>query len=66
MTVQYPAYSPDFAPSDFFLFGYLKEKLTDLDCRSREDLKNAITSIFTKIDKEILVAVFVSWIERFK
>jgi hypothetical protein len=24
----HPVYSPDFTPSDFFLFGYLKEKLT--------------------------------------
>jgi hypothetical protein len=44
--------------------GYLKEKLTDFDCRSRKDLKRAITSIFNEIDKETLVAVFVSGIER--
>jgi hypothetical protein len=45
---------------------YLKEKLTDFDCRIREDLKSAITSILNEIDKETLVAVFVSWIERLK
>jgi hypothetical protein len=64
--LQHPADSPDRAPSDFFLFGYLKEKLIDFDCRSQEDLKSAITSIFTEIDKETLVAVFLSWIERLK
>jgi hypothetical protein len=64
--LQHPAYSPDPAASDFFLFGYLKEKLIDFDCRSREDLKSAITSIVTEIDKETLVAVFLSWIERLK
>jgi hypothetical protein len=62
----HPAYSPDPAPSDFFLFEYLKEKLIDFDCRTREDLTSAMTSIFTEIDKETLVAVFLSWIERLK
>jgi hypothetical protein len=56
--LQHPAYSPDFAPSDFFLFGSLKEKLIDFDCRSREHVKIAITSIFTEIDTETLVAIF--------
>jgi hypothetical protein len=64
--LRHSAYSRDLAPSDFFLFGYLKEKLTDFDYRSREDLKSAITSIFNEIDKENLVAVFVSWIDRLK
>jgi hypothetical protein len=59
--LQHPADSPDLAPSDFFLLGSLKEKLIDFDCRSREDPKNAITLIFNEIDKETLVAVFVSW-----
>jgi hypothetical protein len=63
--LQHPANSPDLAPSDFF-FGYLKEKLTDFDCRSREDMKSAITSIFNEIDKETLVPVVVSWIEGLK
>jgi hypothetical protein len=64
--LQHPADSPDLVPNDFFIFGYLKEKLADFDCRSREDLKSAITSIFNEIDKETLVAVFVLWIERLK
>jgi hypothetical protein len=46
--------------------GYLKEKLTDFDCRSQEELKSAITSIFNEIDNESLAAVFVSWIEWLK
>jgi histone-lysine N-methyltransferase SETMAR len=64
--LQHPPHSPDLAPSAFFLFEYLKDKLTDFDSRNREDLKSAITSIFNEIDKESLVAVFLSWIERFK
>jgi histone-lysine N-methyltransferase SETMAR len=64
--LQHPAYSPDLAPNDFFLFGRLTEKLIGFDCRSREDLKSAIPSIFNEIGKETLVAVFLSWIERLK
>jgi hypothetical protein len=64
--LQHPAYSPDLAPSDFFLFGYLKEKLTSFDCGSRDDLKSAITSIFSEIDKETLIAVFLSWMKRLR
>jgi hypothetical protein len=64
--LQHPAYNPDLAPSDFFLFGYLKEKRINFDCRNREDLKSVITLIFTEIDKETLIAVFLSWTERLK
>jgi hypothetical protein len=62
--LQHPADSPDLALSDFFRFGYLKKKLIDFDCRSREDRKSAITSIFNEIGKETLVAVFPGWMER--
>jgi hypothetical protein len=64
--VQHPAYSPDPAPSDFFLFGNLKEKVTDSDCGIREDLKSAISSIFDEIGQETVIAVFVSWMQRLK
>jgi hypothetical protein len=56
---QHPACSSDRAPSDFFLFGHLKEKLTDYDCGSREDLKSAISSIVDEMGQETLIAVFV-------
>jgi hypothetical protein len=64
--LQHPPYSPDLSPSDFFLFGYLKERLTDFDRKSLEDLKYAITSLFNETNKETLVAIFLSWIERLK
>jgi hypothetical protein len=64
--LQHPAYSPDLAPGHFLLFVCLKEKLIDFDCRSWEDLKSAMTSVFTEIDKETLVAVFLSWKEWLK
>jgi hypothetical protein len=48
------------APSDFFLLGYLKGKLSDYNCESREDLLNAITAIFTGVGQEVLLSVFES------
>jgi hypothetical protein len=33
----HPVSSPDLAPSDFFLFGYLKDKLTAFDCTTRNE-----------------------------
>jgi hypothetical protein len=56
----HPAYSPDFAPSDFFRFGYLKGKMCDSHCESREDLLNTITDIFSQIHKAILISIFES------
>ena len=34
----HPPYSPDLAPSDFFLFGYVKEKLGGQSFKTREEL----------------------------
>jgi hypothetical protein len=36
-----------FDPERLFLFGYIKDKLLDYNCKSREDLLNATTEIFT-------------------
>jgi hypothetical protein len=60
----HPVHSPDLAASDFFLFGYLKEKLTAFHCPTRDDLKSAIITILDEIDRETLLAVFNSWFER--
>jgi hypothetical protein len=62
----HPAYSPDLAPSDFFLFGHLKEKVIDYNCETREQLKEAIIEIFNEIPQDALVSVFMSWTKRFR
>jgi hypothetical protein len=36
----HPPYSPDFAPSDFLLFGYVKERLKGMALPSYEELLN--------------------------
>jgi hypothetical protein len=60
------AYSSDSAPSDFFLFGMVKAKLQNYEIHSREDLILAIRAIFDQISKEMIISVYVSWIERLK
>jgi hypothetical protein len=62
----HPLYSPSIAPCDFFIFGYLKEKVTDFDSATREELQSAITVIFDEIGKDRLAPIFRSWMERLK
>jgi hypothetical protein len=40
--IQHPPYSPDLAPCDFFLFGYVKEKLVGKQYETREDLVSEV------------------------
>lgn len=59
-----PPYSPDICPCDFWLFGYIKEKLKGNHFTSQEELKNAIIQILNEITKEQLLSVYQEWIER--
>jgi hypothetical protein len=60
----HPAYSTDIAPSDFFLFGFIKGKISDCHYQSRQDLLKMIAEIFSQIDKPMLINVFESWIKQ--
>jgi hypothetical protein len=60
------AESSDLAPSDFFLFGFLKEKLPEYQIPDRESLKSTIMQIFSEISEETLISVFTAWIERLR
>jgi hypothetical protein len=53
-----PAYSPDAAPSDFFLFGYLKGGMASLTANSPAAHFYEIHWIFQEISNEILMAVY--------
>jgi transposase len=63
---RYPSYSPDLAPSDFFLFAYVKERLKGMVFPSYEELLDAISEVVTCIESETLTAVFEHWMERLK
>jgi hypothetical protein len=54
----------DQAPSDFFLFGYIKGIPSDYSCESPEDFLNTINEIFIGIDQEVLLSVFESRVNR--
>jgi histone-lysine N-methyltransferase SETMAR len=57
-------YSPDLAPSDFFLFGYAKKRLKGMLFPSYEELLDAIGEVATGIESETLAAVFEHLMER--
>ena len=61
-----PAYSPDISPSDYFLFGYIKEKLKGQVFQSRDALFESINEILSTISKDMLIEVFQAWIKRCK
>ena len=60
----HPPYSPDIAPSDFYLFGYLKTKLKGNRFDEETDLVEKIREILAQISIENRKAVFESWIKR--
>jgi transposase len=60
----HPPYSPDLAPSDFFLFGYVKKRLKGMVFPSYEELLDAIGKVVTGIESETLTAVFEHWMKR--
>jgi hypothetical protein len=60
----HPACSPDAAPSDFFLFGYLKGEMVSFTANSPADSLSEIRRIFPEISKETLVTVYDEWITR--
>jgi hypothetical protein len=50
--------SPDLTPCDFFLWGYLKQKVFSEPLKDLEDLRNRITYYVNLIDENTLNRVF--------
>lgn len=59
-----PKYSPDVSPNDFFLYGFIKEKLKGRIHNSREELFNSVVEIVSKIDEMTWKKVYDEWIDR--
>jgi transposase len=59
-------YSPDLAPSDFYLFGHVKQLLRRYEFADREALLHVIENILKGIKTMILEDVFLSWVERLR
>jgi histone-lysine N-methyltransferase SETMAR len=62
--VPQPAYSPELAPSDFWLFGHLKNSLAGRMFDDPEELWDGITSFLEKVQPSELHVVFSHWVER--
>ena len=60
----HPAYSPDLAPSDFWLFGFLKQQLESYS--DEKSLKRAVTETLENIPEDMYRKTFENWIERMK
>jgi hypothetical protein len=60
----HPPYSPDFEPSDFSLFGYVKGKLMGYQAGSAAGLLVRIQVILAEIPREALSTVFLEWMQR--
>jgi hypothetical protein len=51
---RHPSYSPDLTPSDFFLFGHIKQLLPGAEFPDRDSLFDALMQILTGRGKGIL------------
>jgi hypothetical protein len=57
-------YSPDLAPSDFFLFRYVKGKLMGYRAETPSELLVRIRVILAEIPRETLNTGSLEWMER--
>jgi histone-lysine N-methyltransferase SETMAR len=64
ISAPHPPYSPDLAPSDFYLFGKVKDLLKGQEFNSAEELLEAIITILKGITREELDSVFANWEKR--
>jgi histone-lysine N-methyltransferase SETMAR len=64
--VPHPPFSPDLAPSDYYLFGRVKGALTGQTFASPEELRHAIIDFVSSIPRDELDRVFVEWERRLK
>ena len=62
----HPAFSPDLAASDFYLFGKVKNELKGSEFDSEDELFEAIVQILYGISREELESVMIEWENRLK
>jgi hypothetical protein len=63
-TMLHLPYSPDFAPLDFYLFGYVKRCLERLSFENGDELLHAVQPVLAGIEKVTLQGVFLEWMNR--
>jgi transposase len=62
--VPHPPFSPDIAPSDFFLFGYMKSRLRGLLLSNHTELLHQAWSVMRSISMSTRLRVFREWMGR--
>jgi hypothetical protein len=62
----HPAYSPDLAPSNIFLFDYLKEKQFIISVETQEELISKIRRNFASVTKDHHITVHMKRMKRQK
>ena len=62
--IDHPPYSPDLAPSDFYLFGYIKNAFANIVLNSMEEAVKEIMAFVEGNPKKQLIAVFDEWRRR--
>ena len=60
----HPPYSPDLAPCDFFLFGYLKNLLEGRNFESDEGLLQEVQSVLKTIPQATFQRTYNEWVQR--
>jgi histone-lysine N-methyltransferase SETMAR len=60
----HPPYSPDLAPSDFYLFGNVKRCLAGFSFEDADQLPAAVEGVLEGIEKMTMQAVFLEWLDR--
>jgi hypothetical protein len=62
--IDHAPYSPDLAPSDFYLFGKLKGAFAGRELASTEELLLAMKDVTRSIERDELESVFNAWERR--
>ena len=64
--LQHPPYSPDLAPSDFALFGYLKNHLRSVECSDLDIFKQEIANFLFGLPSDWFEKVLDEWLLRLR
>ena len=64
--IEWPARSPDLTPPDFFLWGYLKDKVYAHKLTNLDDLKSKIKNEINLIDTNLCKRVCHSIVSRYQ
>jgi histone-lysine N-methyltransferase SETMAR len=64
--LQHPPYSPDLAPSDYYLFRHLKKHLRGKSFTGAEDLQRAVEEFFEKCTPDFFKNAFLELLQRWQ